>query len=68
MRLPYETWPDWLMDAIIRAYQEGTDTRTISQTLLRPEGAIRSRLVRAGVYVSQRDRARMKRAEQSSFF
>jgi hypothetical protein len=68
MRLPYETWPNWLVNGIIRAYQEGADTRTIAQTLLRPEGAIRARLVRAGVYVSLRDRTKMKRVEQAAFF
>lgn len=56
------------MEGIIKAYQSGTDTRTIAQTLLRPEGSIRARLVRAGVYVSKRDQAKMKRAERATFF
>lgn len=53
----WESWPQWLVDAIIAAYREGKTCVEIGATIGRREGVIRSKLVREGVYIS----AAMKR-------
>lgn len=52
MKAIWESWPQWLTDAAIAAYQSGEHPATIGAVLGRREGVVRSKLVREGVYLS----------------
>lgn len=52
MKAIWESWPDWLTQAIIAAYQGGKHPAEIGATIGRREGVIRGKLIREGVYIS----------------
>lgn len=64
----WNSWPQWLTDAIVRAYQEGLTSSQIGAVLQRSEPIVRSKLVHEGVYVSQKDRRKqLKETQQEGF-
>jgi hypothetical protein len=56
----WESWPQWLTDAVVGAYESGKHPAEIGAVLGRREAVIRGKLIREGVYVS----AAMKRQIQ----
>lgn len=64
----WNSWPEWLADAIERAYNEGLTSSQIGAVLQRSEPIVRSKLVHMGVYVSQKDkRKQLKESQQEGF-
>jgi hypothetical protein len=57
MKLVWESWPNWLTEAVISAYRSGKHPAEIGAVIGRREGVIRGKLIREGVYIS----AAMKR-------
>jgi hypothetical protein len=49
----WESWPEWLTEATITAYQQGQTPAQIAAVIKRTEGVVRSKLVREGVYISK---------------
>ena len=68
MKAIWESWPDWLTQAIIAAYQGGKHPAEIGATIGRREGVIRGKLIREGVYVSAATQRKTKVAEQAEGF
>ena len=60
MRGIWESWPQWLTNAVVAAYESGKHPAEIGAVLGRREAVIRGKLIREGVYVS----AAMKRQQQ----
>ena len=52
MQTIWESWPQWLVDSVVSAYQSGQHPATIGAVIKRSEAVIRSKLVRKGVYIS----------------
>jgi hypothetical protein len=52
MQCIWKSWPSWLTDAVVAAYQQGEHPATIGATLGRREAVVRAKLVREGVYIS----------------
>ncbi len=52
MKNIWESWPQWLTDSVVAAYQSGQHPATIGAVLGRREGVVRAKLVREGVYLS----------------
>lgn len=52
MKAIWESWPQWLIDAVVEAYRSGKSPAEIGAVIGRREGVIRGRLVREGVYIS----------------
>lgn len=49
----WKSWPQWLTNAAIAAYESGESPAAIGAVLGRQEGSVRAKLVRAGVYRSK---------------
>jgi hypothetical protein len=47
------SYPDWLTEAIVKAYKSGISVAEISVTVAIPEASIRWKLTREGVYISK---------------
>jgi hypothetical protein len=57
MKLIWESWPEWLVEAVISAYRNGKHPAEIGAVIGRREAVVRGKLIREGVYES----AAMKR-------
>lgn len=57
MKAIWESWPQWLTDAVVNAYRSGKHPAEIGAVIGRREAVIRGKLMREGVYIS----AAMKR-------
>jgi hypothetical protein len=63
MKAIWESWPQWLTDAVISAYRSGQHPATIGAVIGRREAVIRGKLIREGVYVSAKDKRAMEIAQ-----
>jgi hypothetical protein len=63
MKAIWESWPQWLTDAVICAYRSGQHPATIGAVIGRREAVIRGKLIREGVYVSAKDKRAMEIAQ-----
>jgi hypothetical protein len=63
MKLVWESWPQWLTDAVIAAYRSGKHPAEIGAVIGRREGVIRGKLIREGVYISAAMQRKHKIAE-----
>ena len=52
MKPIWSSWPQWLTDAVISAYQSGVSVEQIGATISRSGPVVRSKLVRENVYIS----------------
>jgi hypothetical protein len=64
----WESWPQWLVDAVVQAYQAGQHPATIGAVIGRREAVIRSKLVREGVYISAAAKRQMAIASSEDCF
>lgn len=64
----WESWPQWLTDAVISAYQAGKHPAEIGAVLGRREGVIRGKLIREGVYISAAIQRQTRLAEKAEWF
>jgi hypothetical protein len=65
---PQKMWPQWLVNAVCDAYQSGVAFNEIALVLMRPEGSVRSKLVREGVYISKTAKRQTVKAEAQEGF
>ncbi len=68
MKPIWESWPEWLTEAVVSAYKSGKETAEIGAVLGRREAVIRGKLVRLGVYQSAATKRQLKRAEMAEGF
>lgn len=68
MKAIWESWPQWLTDAVVQAYQAGQHPATIGATIGRREAVIRSKLIREGVYISAAMKRQMQIASSEDCF
>lgn len=68
MKLIWETWPQWLTDAVVNAYKSGKHPAEIGAVIGRREAVIRGKLIREGVYMSAAMKRQLKRAEMAEGF
>lgn len=68
MKLVWETWPQWLTDAVVNAYKSGKHPAEIGAVIGRREAVIRGKLIREGVYVSAAMKRKVTIAEQAEGF
>jgi hypothetical protein len=68
MKVIWESWPQWLTDAVIAAYRSGQHPATIGAVLGRREAVIRGKLIREGVYISATTKRQLKVAEMAEGF
>jgi hypothetical protein len=66
--VPWKTWPQWLVDAIVAAYKSGMTPAQIGEYIWRTEGEVRYRLVKEGVYISQSEKRQLEIRETVSGF
>lgn len=52
MRPIWESWPQWLTDAVVSAYKSGQHPATIGAVIGRREMVVRGKLIRECVYIS----------------
>lgn len=64
----WESWPRWLTDAAIAAYNAGIQPAEIGAVISRPEAKVRAKLVREGVYRSAAIRRKQRAAEAEEGF
>lgn len=68
MQAIWESWPEWLTEAVVSAYKGGKEPAEIGAVLGRREAVIRGKLVRLGVYESAAMKRQLKRAEMAEGF
>jgi len=68
MKVIWESWPQWLTDAVIAAYRNGQHPATIGAVIGRREAVIRGKLIREGVYISANTKRQLKIAEMAEGF
>jgi hypothetical protein len=68
MKAIWESWPQWLTDAVIAAYKEGKHPAEIGAVINRTGGVVRSKLVREGVYISATTKRQIAKASSSEGF
>lgn len=68
MKTIWESWPQWLTEAVIAAYRSGKHPAEIGAVLGRREGVIRGKLIREGVYVSAAMKRKVEIAEMAEGF
>lgn len=68
MKLVWETWPQWLIDAVVNAYKSGKHPAEIGAVIGRREAVIRGKLIREGVYMSAAMKRRVEIAEMAEGF
>jgi hypothetical protein len=68
MQSIWESWPEWLTEAVVAAYKAGQEPAMIGAVLGRREAVIRGKLVRLGVYESAAAKRQMKHAEMAEGF
>jgi len=63
-------YPEWLTTGLVHGYKTGVTVKEMAELLLYPEGSVRSKLIREGVYESQntkRKQLRATKAEEHGF-
>lgn len=68
MKLIWETWPQWLTDAVVKAYKSGKHPAEIGAVIGRREAVIRGKLIREGVYISAAAQRKVVIAEVAEGF
>ena len=68
MKLVWETWPQWLTDAVVSAYRSGKHPAEIGAVIGRREAVIRGKLIRAGAYISAAMKRKVEIAEMAEGF
>jgi hypothetical protein len=68
MKSIWESWPEWLTEAVVAAYKSGQESAMIGAVLGRREAVIRGKLVRLGVYESAAMKRQLKRVEIAEGF
>lgn len=68
MKMVWETWPQWLTDAVVNAYKSGKHPAEIGAVIGRREAVIRGKLIREGVYMSAAMKRQLKIAEMAEGF
>ncbi len=68
MKPIWESWPEWLTEAVVAAYKSGQEPAMIGAVLGRREAVIRGKLVRLGVYESAAMKRQLKIAEMAEGF
>ena len=68
MKAIWESWPNWLTEAVIRAYQDGKHPAEIGAVIGRREAVIRGKLIREGVYISAAAQRKSVIAEREEGF
>lgn len=68
MKLVWETWPQWLTDAVVNAYKSGKHPAEIGAVIGRREAVIRGKLIREGVYISAAMKRKVEIAEMAEGF
>ena len=68
MKLIWETWPQWLTDAVVSAYKSGKHPAEIGAVIGRREAVIRGKLIREGVYMSAAVKRKVEIAEMAEGF
>lgn len=68
MKLVWETWPQWLTDAVVSAYRSGKHPAEIGAVIGRREAVIRGKLIREGVYISAAMKRKVEIAEMAEGF
>ena len=68
MKAIWESWPQWLTDAVVSAYESGKHPAEIGAVLGRREAVVRAKLIREGVYISAAMKREVKIAEMAEGF
>jgi hypothetical protein len=68
MKAVWESWPQWLTDAVISAYRSGQEPAMIAAVLGRREAVVRGKLIREGVYISAATKRQMEHAQSAEGF
>lgn len=58
-------YPDWLTAGIIQGYKSGVPVKEIAEIIAYPEGSVRCKLTREGVYESKNTKRKQLRATTS---
>ena len=68
MKMVWETWPQWLTDAVVSAYKSGKHPAEIGAVIGRREAVIRGKLIREGAYISAAMKRKVEIAEMAEGF